>query len=392
MARKMRISKAKQILGIKKALRNRRTPKQFLPGLRKRLRKLGGSLAVLLCLGLISCAALRAQAPVSLVPTQQTLAPSGTACTGSAQIFPVNNRNQTQHYAYIVTNSAVTNLVMQIQGVDSAGKVYPISDTAMPAVPIIGNNASLQGTGYFPTIQVSVTCLPATTGTFTLNYSGGQAITNVNVGSYLISQQDKTIGSVAPAGTTYSTGVFQTPFGNSAGVLYFQYTGTGPINSLLNVTCQSQNGTGPGAFQFNLAVTSATEQTFVVPAQSCPDVTVQYTAGTTSSATYLFDYVFSPPGAAISKTYAHITGTTATVVKAGPGIVHTLVIGTPAAGTVTLFDLIPSSCTGTPASNVVSVITATTTFPAAPEIYDVQFSNGICVKASAAMDLTITYQ
>jgi hypothetical protein len=390
---KMKIPKAKQILGIKKALRNRKTPKQFIPALRKRLRALGGSLVFLFAflLGFLIAPVANAQQPVSIVPTQQTLAPSGTPCTGSAQIFPINNRNQTQHYAYVVTNSTVTNLVMQIQGLDASGNLYIISDTSTVAQPITGNNSSLQGSGYFPTVQISIKCLPATTGMFTLSYSGGQAITNVNVGSYLISQQDKTIGSTAPAGTTYSTGIFQSPFGNSYGVLYFEYTGAGPAGSTLNITCQTQNGIGSG-FAFNLASTTSVQQTFPVPAQSCANVTIQYTAGGASAATYLLDYVFVPPGAAISNGYAHIAGTAATAVKAGPGVLHTVVIGTPAAGTVTLFDLAPASCTGTPASNVVSVITATATFPAAPEIYDTQFNNGICVKASATMDITVNYQ
>lgn len=37
-----RIPKNRQIFGIKKALRNRKTPSQFKPGLKKRLRRLGG--------------------------------------------------------------------------------------------------------------------------------------------------------------------------------------------------------------------------------------------------------------------------------------------------------------------------------------------------------------
>lgn len=391
MARKLNIPKAAQIRGIRKALANRKTPKQFRAGLKKRLAKLLACIFFTI-LSFFGASSARAQAPVSLVPTQQTLAAPGTACTGSSQIFSVQNRNQTQHYAYVVTNSTVTNLVMQIQGLDSAGNTYVISDTATLALPITGANASLQGTGYFPTVQISVKCLPASTGMFGLTYTGGQAVTNVNVGSYLVSQLDKTIGSLAAAGTTYFTGAFSPPYGNSFGVLYFQYQGTGPAGSTLNVTCQSQNGTGPTAFQFNLLTTTLTEQTFPVPAQACPNINVQYTAGTSSSSTYQFDYVFLAPGTSITNIYTHITGTTATIVKAGPGILHSVVVGTPAAGTISFFDLVSGSCTATPSSNTVSVITATTTFPSAPEIYDVQFNNGICVKASAAMDITISSQ
>jgi len=37
-----KLSKAEQIRGIEKALKNKRTPKQFLSGMRKRLAKLKG--------------------------------------------------------------------------------------------------------------------------------------------------------------------------------------------------------------------------------------------------------------------------------------------------------------------------------------------------------------
>jgi len=70
------------------------------------------------------------------------------------------------------------------------------------------------------------------------------------------------------------------------------------------------------------------------------------------------------------------------------------VVGTSAAGTISLFDLVPASCTATPATNVVSVITefASATPPPPAYLYDVLFQNGICVKASAAMDITVGYQ
>lgn len=393
MSRKLNIPKAAQIRGIRKALANRKTPRQFIPGLKKRLAKLTACIAFVAAL--CGCAArpAAAQAPVSLVPTQQILAAAGTTCTGSAQTFAVQNRNQTQHYAYIATNAAVTNLVMKIQGIDSAGNVYTISDTATVASPVVAANASLQGSGYFPTVQVVVTCNPAPGGTFLLSYSGGQAITNVNVGSYLLAQIDKTVSATAAANTNYSA-FFQTPFGSAYGVLYFAFTGTGPAGSTLFVFCQDQNGIGATSETFNLATTTAVTQTFVVPALPCPNVTVQYGSGGASAATYNLDYVFSLPGSTQPNFYTHITGTTATVIKAGPGVVHSLVVGTSAAGTISLFDLVSGSCTGTPATNTVSVITefASAAPPPPSYLYDVLFTNGICLKASAAMDITVSYQ
>lgn len=349
---------------------------------------------ITLCLCIFSASACRAQVPTYVSPqtVTQTLAASGTACTGTAQTFPVNNLGQTQHYAYIRTNSAISNVIMLIQGVDPAGNVYLISDTATTAIPIAGGNSSLLGSGYFSKVQVVVTCLPATTGTFTLNYTGTSATSNQVVGSYLIAQQDKTLSSAASAGATYNA-IFQTPFGSSHGTLFFQYTGAGPAGSTLNVTCQTQNGTGPGQFQFALATTTATEQTFTLPDQACPNITVQYTSGGPSGATYLFDYVFQPPGISISPNYSHVTTTTATAIKAGSGIVKSLVVGTPVTGTITLFDLVPGSCTGTPASNVVTVINeAAANPPAAIDLAGAQFNFGICAKASVAGDYTVIFQ
>jgi hypothetical protein len=389
---KLNIPKAKQIVGLRKAIANRKTPRQFIPSLKKRLAKLTGAAILIFVLWGFSARPLYAQAPVQIVPTQQVLAPAGTACTGATQTFPVNNRNQTQHYAYVHTNSSVTNLVMQIQGIDASGNLYIISDTSTTAVPITGNNASLPGSGYFPQIQVSVFCLPASTGMFSLNYSGAEATTNVNVGSYLITQQDKTISSQAAANVSYSPGTFQTPFGNSYGVIYFQYNGTGPAGSALNINCQTQTGTGATAFIYSLATTTAIEQIFSIPPFTCPNVTISYTTGGASAALYSLDYVFLPPGANATRSYTHIANTAAVVVKAGPGVVHTVVVGTPATGTISLFDLASANCTGTPSTNTVSVITATATFPSAPMIYDSLFTNGICVKTSAVMDITVNSQ
>jgi hypothetical protein len=155
------------------------------------------------------------------------------------------------------------------------------------------------------------------------------------------------------------------------------------------VTCQDQNGINTGLQSWTLATTTAVTQTFAVPGGACSTIDVGYATGGASASTYSLDYVFLPPGTSIPNFYTHITGTGATVVKAGPGTLHTVVVGTPAVGTISLFDLVPASCTGTPATNVVSVITVTATFPSASEIYDSVFVNGICVKASAIMDITV---
>ncbi len=389
--RKMRIPKASQIKGIRKALANRKTPRQFIPGLKKRLRKLTG--AAVFLFALCGCAARpsAAQTPVIIQPTQQTLAPTGTLCTGTVQPFLVNNKNQTRHYASIITSGA-TSLVMQIFGVDQAGNYYLISDTATNGSVAIGSNPVLTATGYYPEVVVEVTCGPASTASFTLSYSGSSAASGENVGGYLLTQIDKTIVSgLAASGTANTT--FQPPFGNSFGELIMTFTGgAGPSGTTVVISCFSA-ANAVAAPQLNFTVpTTVGPNTVPVPALPCPIATVLYTGGGASAVTASLDYVFPQPGTAIINSQTHITATTATIVKSGAGVVHTVVVGTPAAGTITLFDLVPGSCTGTPSTNVKSVITATATFPAAPEIYDTLFLNGICVKASATMDITVSYQ
>lgn len=335
-------------------------------------------------------ALVAAQVPTYTSPqtVQQVLAPAGTACTGTTQTFTVTNLGQTQHYAYIKTTSVQT-LVMQFFGVDSAGNQFLISDTASTGAPAFGATPSLAATGYYPKVQVVLTCTPATTGTFILSYTGTSSTSNVNAGGYELAQIDKVIGIGANAGTNLGV-TFQPPFGSSFGSMIFNPSGAIPAGSELEVSCFGVGAGGGPPLTYTLATTGL--QIFNVPASSCPVADISFAANGVSGQTFGLDYVFSQPGQTLTNSYTHITGTTATEVKPGSGILHSVVVGTPAAGTISLFDLAPASCTATPSTNVVSVITATATFPAAPEIYDVLFQNGICVKASAAMDFTLTYQ
>jgi hypothetical protein len=386
--RKLNIPKAKQIQGLRKALANRKTPRQFIPSLKKRLRKLTGAAVFLLALCALPA---HAQTPVTVEPSQQVLAPSGTACTGSTQTFTVNNRNQTQHNVAFKTMS-VTSIAVQIFGLDSSGAPYLISDTGTIGAPSVGDNPVLVANGYYPQIEVQVLCFPATTGTFILSYSGTSASsTPLNVGGAQLTQEDKSIAQGAPANAGVSAN-FQSPYGSTLGLLTFSYApGAGPSGSEIGIGCVGSNGTATTTGH-NFYLTTATLQIIPVADTACPIVSVTYVSGGATADTFSLDYIFLQPGFKGQTNYTHITGTTATVVKIGSGVVHSVVIGTPAAGTVTLFDLAPASCTATPITSIVSVITATSTFPSAPEIYDTFFANGICVKASATMDITVSSQ
>jgi hypothetical protein len=383
---KLNIPKAKQIKGLRKAIANRKTPRQFIPSLKKRLAKLTACIVF----ALIASSA-HAQTPVIIQPTQQVLATS-TACTGSSQTFTVNNRNQTRHYASIITTN-VTQLQMTIFGVDSSGNSFLISDVATNGAVSNGGNPVLTAVGYYPTVNVVVTCFPASTATFTLSYSGSSAASGENAGGYLLTQVDKTLVSGFNAGTNFNI-TFQPPFANSLGNLIVNYSGTGPTGSTIQVSCLASSETVSAQIFTFTPSTTAGVQSIAVPPTSCPVAVINYNAGGANANTIRVDYTFPTAGTTIPNSYTHIAGTTATVVKAGPGTVHSLVIGTSAAGTITLFDLASTSCTGTPATNVVSIITefASATPPPPPYIFDTLFVNGICLKASAAMDITVSSQ
>jgi hypothetical protein len=82
----------------------------------------------------------------------------------------------------------------------------------------------------------------------------------------------------------------------------------------------------------------------------------------------------------IGESYAHVTGSGATVVKAAAGVLKSIVVGTPAAGTITVNN----------GAGVVSVITVV-----AGQAFTLDFNaslnTNISVNPSVAMDLTVIY-
>lgn len=353
-------------------------------------------IAALCLLGL--CGKGYGQSPVYTAPqtNPQTLA-TNTACTGTPQNFPVNNFGQITHIAQVLPGGSVQTLQMNIQGSTDGTHFVNISDNANGSNFFVSTNA-VQAQNYYTVVRVQVTCTPVLAGSnFTLTYAGIAAPSGPNTGNLLLTQIDKQLANQVTANTTVSlpnTVPQTTPFGSSSGTLMFQFVGAGPAGSTLQVQCSpTLNGLVINTFgPFPLSTANAVTQTFQIPAASCPEYTVIYTAGGASASSFNLEYIFAPPGAGPAATqFSHITGTTATAVKATSGFLHTLSVNTGAAGTVSVFDLASASCTGTPSTNTVAVITATTTtlqtFP-----YDVNLLNGLCVKASVAMDLTVSYQ
>jgi hypothetical protein len=387
--RKLNIPKAAQIRGIRKALANRKTPRQFIPGLKKRLAKL--TACILFAFAAASVA--RAQAPVSIVPIQQTLAAAGTACMGSAQSFTANNRNQNQHTATLVLSGSTAVVSLQIQGVDSAGNTFIISPTAQGGALFNGVSAIVSASGYYPTINVLVTCTVGST--FTLSYVGTQASPVILAGTQLLSLIDQQIFT-GLSGNQNSI-VFNTPFGNSSGIVRFNYVTTPGAGGSIQVLCFTAiGGVSSQSLQFIFPLANSTAtQVFKVPQSTCTQAQLIYTAGA-ASGNANEEYVFDLPGDAVNTTlgsYTHIVGTTATAVKATAGTLLNIVINTPAAGTISVFDLATAACTGTPSTNTVAVITvASATDAHATFSYNDALLNGICVKASAAMDITVSSQ
>jgi hypothetical protein len=398
MARKMNIPKEKQIQGIKKALRNRKTPRAFIPSLKKRLAKLGGSLVFLFAFAGFAARPAMAQTPVTVVPQQQAIAPAGTACTGSQQEFLVNNRNQSIHFLSIVP-VGTGSMSVQIDGIDASGNFVRISDLAL-VTPVLGlgsNSFNLLGYGYYPQIIVLVTCQGAV-GTFTLNYSASSSTSAAVVGSYQTAQLVKEVfngESIAGVGGATSPKI-QTPFGNSLGLISAQTTGgSGSVFLVVNCISPLFSTTVTQSFSYSLLVNAAVQE-FPVPASTCPNMTigVSQSVGSTVAVEYLFEGTGSQIGSAPGNYYVHIatSNTTATAIKAGSGTLFQLNINTPAVGTISLFDLGTAACTGTPATNIVAVINVTATSQIESLNFGNLFQNGICLKTSAGMDLTATYQ
>ena len=394
MARKMNISKEKQIEGLRKAIANRKTPRVFLPSMKKRLAKLSGAAVFLLLVFLQSCAMrpAYAQTPVTIVPTQQSLVTNGT-CTGSAQSFFINNRNQSQHYVSVsLGGSGNTNqFTMFIQGIDISNNVFQISDT----LAMSGGGpqfAVLAGSGYYPTVKVVVFCVGA--NTFSLNYSGSTGTSNLIVGNYQSAQLNKALANGAASGTTIGYPI-QAPYSNSSGYIVFQNNGAGPSGSVISVACLDAAGTLTNQnFAFSLVATTTIIQTFPVPASPCINLQVSYIAGGASASSYILQYMFQNPGQTnlTLSVPAHITGTTATAVKGNNGTLTALNLNTSASGTISIFDLATAACTGTPSTNTIAVLTVAATEIARSIPFNTYFQNGICIKASVAMDLTVGYQ
>lgn len=341
---------------------------------------------------LIGYAAQRSSAQFIGFVAQQTVSSTpfnAVTCTGSQQNAIVPNAGQISHYVSAINVSAsAIFLTYKIQGSFDGVNYLDISDTGT------ASTNGVIGHGYFPVTRIAMTCTSG--ATVTLQYSGSNATPGKEYGGYQLGQLDKLLQAGAAANANGGGPMVQTPFANAAGQLVFSYLGSaGPASSTLAVKCQSQGAvTSTTVVTYNISITTnGVSQYFIIPSTpACPFVSVTYTSGGASTATYNLEYVFAPPGTQLpTGFYSHVTTTTATAIKATPGLLHTVTINTGGAGTLSIFDLPGASCTGTPSTGTVAVITVVAatlqTFT-----YDVLFGSGICAKASVAMDYTASFQ
>jgi len=345
----------------------------------------------------VVCAlALSAQAQFLGTTNQQSVTSvpfNNSTCTAALAAGPskIQNIGQGSHFLDLVgTANGLQVLQYSIQGSYDGITFFDISDIGTFTLSAAGLTG-VSGSGYYPVVAATVSACSPGTANVTLKYSGISMPAGPNYGLNQIGQLVKNLGSTLPTQSSFNTAVFRTPFGSTSGLLAFTPNSSLSGSPTLQVYCSSNTGSlYPVTNVFAIQAGTQT-QIFQLPALSCPWVQVQY-APSSTTATFNLDYTFIPPGLPLAaQQYLHVAGTTATAVKAIPGYLHTVSINTGAAGTISFFDLAAGSCSGTPSTNTVAVITAASG-TVQTLTFDVNFLNGICVKASVAMDFTVSYQ
>jgi hypothetical protein len=264
-----------------------------------------GACALLVTLCLPQHSAAQFNGYYSPQTVQATLA-SNQHCTNAFQAYVTgsvpgfDNLGQTQHYVTVSGITGAQYLQVEIDGIDASGQSSRISDILDLAGTYSQSyrTGALVGTGYYPKIQVQVYCYP-TTATYNMSYSGTSSVPDITFGAYLAARIDKVVFSGADD-TLNQFETLQTPFGNSAGTLYATYTTAFTTGGTLAVTCSTAGGSTYTAYTTTLAAATG-QQSFVVPAGSCPFATLTYTHGTGGAGgTITAEYVLTAPGEFVS--------------------------------------------------------------------------------------------
>lgn len=221
----------------------------------------------------------------SIPQTTQSVPFNNVSCTGSEQVVIVGNFGQTEHYI-TVTTSGVLAFRATIKASHDGITFNDISDVATTTANTV------MGQGYYPVTEVSVTCATAA-GSFSVRYSGQATAPAPQIGAMQSAQLDKTMAVGVSAGSNFTSQTVRSPFGTSGGALYFTYSAAGPAGSILNVACSTLAiGTATSIASFPLGNGTA-PQFFTVPLLPCDFVTMLYTSGGASAATFTLSYVFN---------------------------------------------------------------------------------------------------
>ncbi len=221
---------------------------------------------------------------------------NATTCTAAlaAGLVVVPNIGQGAHFATAFPGTTTT-LLYSIQGSYDGVNYFDISDAATGTVNSSGLTG-VTGTGYYPAVGIRISACTPAASTISVRYSGISMPPGAPLGTNQQGQLVKNLATQSPANASLSTLAIRSPFGSSAGMLQFVYTGAaGPAGSTLSVGCGSNSAFVPVVFgPFPILTTTAlVTQTFPLPATSCDYFLVNYATGGASAALFNLDFAFS---------------------------------------------------------------------------------------------------
>jgi hypothetical protein len=257
-----------------------------------------------------------------------------TATPGTPCAIP--NLGQNIHFlTYTVAGNAalnnVTKLVIRLEGSNDGVSFFPISDDATDT-----QRGQVFAVGYYPIIRANLVVFTIFSGTPTLTaaYTGTSA-TSPGLQTGLISSGQnyrKVVFDGVSAGSNQQSLNIPTPFGSTLGYLLVSLpSGSFPGGSSITVNSQTYPGGGTGGFPGSVVTCSlsvSTNQVCAVPAYPATGITLFYTSGGASAATFSVSYVFvnpsSPTGLSSSSTQPPVTANKESVSAANTPVTITI--------------------------------------------------------------------
>lgn len=273
MKRKLNIPKNKQCAGLRKALRNPNTPRQFLPSLRKRLKKLTGALIFLLA---IATPGARAQSNLisvnQLVMSGETTAAvtpnsSSIGCTPSVgSPCGIRNLNQTIHtLTYLISGTCTSpTLDLRLEGSNDGTTFFAISQDAVdiPTNPAsqTAKSGGVTATGSFPVLRANLVAFSCTGGgTISVWYSGYS--TSAPPDSAIFQQANpgrQMLWQNVATNTAIGSLTISTPFENASGSVWIMCDAACPAGMTIAVSALPLvNVTSPTTFGLSTINVSA---------------------------------------------------------------------------------------------------------------------------------------